>query len=71
MDKLNGRTQLLAGVSVASVAVIVGVYLWRKWSSPKRKVGEVTQMYVYPIKSCHRIGLKESECNKRGLKYDR
>ena len=70
-SQMANRTQLLVGASVASVAVIVGVYLWRKWSSPKRKVGEVTQLYVYPIKSCHRIELKESECNKRGLKYDR
>ena len=69
---MANRTQLLVGVSAASVAAVVGVFLWRKWSSsPREKVGEVTQLYVYPIKSCHRIELKQSECNKRGLKYDR
>ena len=68
---MANRTQLLVGVSAASAAVI-GVFLWRKWSSrSRRKVAEVTQLYVYPIKSCHRIELKESDCNKRGLKYDR
>ena len=67
----NSRTQLLVGVSAATVAAAVGVFLWRKWSSSRGKVGEVTQLYVYPIKSCHRIELKQSECNKRGLKYDR
>ena len=68
---MGNRTQLLVGVSAASVAAVVGVFLWRKWSSSRGKVGEVTQLYVYPLKSCHRIELKQSDCNKRGLKYDR
>ena len=71
-DMANRTQFILVGVSAAGVAGVIGVYLWRKWSSSsRRKVAEVTQLYVYPIKSCHRIELKESDCNKRGLKYDR
>ena len=40
-------TQFLVGVSAASVAAVVGVFLWRKWSSTRGKVREVTQLYVY------------------------
>jgi len=70
---MANRVQLLVGVSAASVAAVVGVFLWRKWNtaSSDRKVAEVTHLYVYPIKSCHRIEVTQSECNKRGLKYDR
>ncbi|XP_065883425.1 mitochondrial amidoxime-reducing component 1-like isoform X2 [Dysidea avara] len=63
-------SRVIIGVSAASVAAVIGVYLWGKWKS-SRKVAEVTQLYTYPIKSCHRIELTTSECSSRGLKYDR
>ena len=63
-------SRVIVGLSAASVAAVVGVYLWGKWKS-SRKVAEVTQLYIYPIKSCHRIELTTSECGGRGLKYDR
>ena len=34
-------------------------------------VARVTKLYVYPVKSCHRIELESHELWKRGLKYDR
>jgi len=63
-------SRVIIGVSAASLAAVAGIYLWGKYKS-SRKVAEVTKLYIYPIKSCHRIELTASECNSRGLKYDR
>lgn len=70
-NRVHLSWRLLVGVTAAGTAAVVGVYLWRKWTRSSAKVAEVTQLYLYPIKSCHRVELKESQCNKRGLKYDR
>jgi hypothetical protein len=35
------------------------------------EAARVTKLYVYPVKSCHRIELESAELWKRGLKYDR
>ncbi len=34
-------------------------------------VARVSKLYVYPVKSCHRIEVEAIKCRKRGLKYDR
>ena len=34
-------------------------------------VAKVTKLYIYPVKSCHRIEVDSTDCFKRGLKYDR
>ena len=34
-------------------------------------VAKVSKLYVYPVKSCHRIEVESINCLKRGLKYDR
>ena len=40
-------------------------------SSYNTPVAKVTKLYVYPVKSCHRIEVESSDCFTRGLKYDR
>lgn len=57
---------------------IVGawLYLRGKATAPYEElfrcpVAKVAKLYVYPIKSCHRIEVENVECWKRGLKYDR
>ena len=34
-------------------------------------VARVDKMFVYPLKSAHRVELESSDCLLRGLKYDR
>ena len=34
-------------------------------------VGKVSRLFVYPVKSCHRIEVDSSHCGIRGLRYDR
>ena len=34
-------------------------------------VAKVSKLYLYPVKSCHRMQVDSIECWKRGLKYDR
>ena len=36
-----------------------------------KPVAKVSKLYVYPVKSCHRIEVESIQCLKRGLKYDR
>ena len=35
------------------------------------KVGEVSSIYFYPLKSCRGISIEEAECDEFGIKYDR
>ena len=34
-------------------------------------VAKVAKLYLYPVKSCHRIELESTQCLTRGLQYDR
>ena len=39
-------------------------YLVTKWEP----VGKVSSLYIYPIKSCHRVEVDEGYCDALGLK---
>lgn len=64
---------MVAGVAVAGVAVAIGAgYLYHqhlKNSPPKkwRRVGELSDLIYYPIKSCGPIRVNELECTLLGL----
>ena len=65
-----------AGAGLCAAGMLgAWIFLKGKASPPYEKfnipVGKVSKLYVYPIKSCHRIEVKSVECWKRGLKYDR
>ncbi len=34
-------------------------------------VAKVSKLYVYPVKSCHRIEIDSTDVFKRGVLYDR
>ncbi|KAG9466120.1 hypothetical protein GDO78_017189, partial [Eleutherodactylus coqui] len=57
------RTLLLLGAAVA----LTWLYLSRR-KRQLRWVGEVSQLFLYPIKSCKGIPLQEAECREYGLK---
>ncbi|XP_063775208.1 mitochondrial amidoxime reducing component 2-like [Pseudophryne corroboree] len=63
------RTLLLclAGLS-ATMAVTWLFFSKRKKKRQLRKVGEVSQLFLYPVKSCKGIPLPEAECREYGLK---
>jgi hypothetical protein len=56
--------------------VAAWVYLRGRATTPYKDlfdtpVATVSKLYLYPVKSCHRIELDSALCWKRGLKYDR
>ena len=59
---------------VAAAAVLVTVLIVHKRiyrTVRRREVGVISELYVYPVKSCKGIGIASSECTSRGLRYDR
>ncbi|KAM4692730.1 mitochondrial amidoxime reducing component 2-like [Discoglossus pictus] len=66
------RTLLLCAVGVGA-SVAVGWLLFarrKKWKRKGRlqKVGEVSHLIIYPVKSCRGVSLSEAECKDFGLK---
>lgn len=63
---------LMIGVPIAVVAGI-GVLWWqRKKKKPTLKeVGRVSDLIIYPVKSCKGIRVSEAKCFKEGMEYDR
>ncbi|XP_055383157.1 mitochondrial amidoxime-reducing component 1-like [Condylostylus longicornis] len=62
---------LAAGIGVATVAAATAYWYHRKYlnnipPTKWRKVGEVTDLIVYPIKSCGAIRVSEFGCSKLG-----
>ena len=63
------------GVAICAAGV-VGAWLVLRGSAThscqeKTPVAKVSKLYLYPVKSCHRMQVDSVECLKRGLKYDR
>ena len=63
---------LMIGVPIAVVAGI-GVLWWqRKKKKPiLNEVGRVSDLIIYPVKSCKGIRVTEAKCFKEGMEYDR
>ena len=63
---------LMIGVPIAVVAGI-GVLWWqRKNKKPTlNEVGRVSDLIIYPVKSCKGIRVSEAKCFKEGMEYDR
>ncbi|XP_056402912.1 mitochondrial amidoxime-reducing component 1-like isoform X2 [Hyla sarda] len=58
-----------AGLGVTAVAS------WMWWRSKRggyvelRKVGTVSQLLIYPVKSCRAVSVQEAECTELGLRH--
>ncbi len=54
-----------------------GAWLWLRGKATHKElvynipVAKVSKLYVYPVKSCHRIEVDSVQCLKRGLRFDR
>ncbi|XP_071996195.1 mitochondrial amidoxime-reducing component 1-like isoform X2 [Engystomops pustulosus] len=63
------RTLLLWAAGLGVSITLAWLYLSRKRRTKQlRRVGEVSQLFLYPLKSCKGIPLQEAECREYGLK---
>ena len=62
----------LVQLITASVALLAMVWiLYSRASHSKRDTAVVSQLWVYPIKSCRGVQMRHAEIDRRGFKYDR
>ena len=58
--------------TLAVLALAALAYLAYLWTSPKAFcAGEVTAIYIYPLKSARGISVKSATLDERGLEFDR
>lgn len=62
---------LLLSISAVAVSVAAVIYWRRRQSKEFHAVGQVTGLYVYPVKSCKGIPLDSVVCLEQGLQHDR
>uniref|UniRef100_A0A8C5N1S3 Mitochondrial amidoxime reducing component 2 n=1 Tax=Leptobrachium leishanense TaxID=445787 RepID=A0A8C5N1S3_9ANUR len=64
----RSKTVLLGAAGLGAAVLITWLLLSRrKRNRQLRKVGEVSHLYVYPVKSCRGVTLPEAECKPFGL----
>ena len=59
----------IAALGLAAVAL--GTVAWRRMRPRRRRlqqVGTVSQLWIYPIKSCKGVSVSEAECTDMGLR---
>lgn len=63
---------LFMGAPFVALAAL-GVLWWQKREKKRTfmEVGRVTELFVYPVKSCKGIKLTEARCLKEGMEFDR
>lgn len=63
---------LLIGVPVAVLASCAALWLREKLRKRSfKEVGRVSGIFVYPVKSCKGIRVRDVKCFKEGMEYDR
>ena len=61
---------VIAYLSLSSAVKLLWSYINRgKHPDNVEYVGEVSELYLYPVKSMRRTPLNFAECTHRGLKY--
>ncbi|XP_018427550.1 PREDICTED: mitochondrial amidoxime-reducing component 1 [Nanorana parkeri] len=69
MEVLSKHRTLLIGLAgVGATMAVTWLFLSRGKKKHVRKVGEVSQLFLYPVKSCKGVPLQEAECRDYGLK---
>ncbi|XP_069624569.1 mitochondrial amidoxime reducing component 2-like [Ranitomeya imitator] len=66
MEAVRKQRSLL--VCAAGLVAVTWLFLVRRKKKQLRRVGEVSQLFLYPVKSCRGIALEEAECREYGLK---
>ncbi|XP_075696199.1 mitochondrial amidoxime-reducing component 1-like isoform X2 [Rhinoderma darwinii] len=62
------RLPLLCAAGLGVTAIASWMW-WRKKHVELRKVGTVSQLLIYPVKSCQGISVQEAECLELGLRH--
>jgi len=63
---------LLIGLPLLAVAGLAALWWQRKERRQTYKeVGRVSELFIYPVKSCKGIRVAEVNCFKEGMEYDR
>ena len=68
---LDGRNVLIILIVAPLMLSFIGFYMLSRQNGLPRDVAVLSQLYVFPVKSCSGIKLNTTECTVRGLKYDR
>lgn len=70
-DQASSGAEIFAGLILAAT-LKYGASWWmrRKRNDMFKKVGKVSKIYIYPVKSCKAIRLSEGECTKYGIEHN-
>ncbi|CAI9607402.1 unnamed protein product [Staurois parvus] len=69
MEALSKHRTLLIGLAgLGATVAVTWLLLSRRKKKHVRKVGQISQLFLYPVKSCKGIPLQEAECREYGLK---
>ena len=59
-------------LALTLAVIVLAVLVHHVWSRPKAfRAGEVTAIYIYPLKSARGISVKSATLDERGLEFDR
>ena len=71
-DAMAALDAITLAPTLAVLALAALAYLAYLWTSPKAFcAGEVTAIYIYPLKSARGISVKSATLDERGLEFDR
>lgn len=66
---MEARTSAVFGAALVTAVVVAATFYWKYLSKRKRKVGKLSQINLYPIKSGPPLHLERAECTPCGLRY--
>lgn len=71
MESNVSEMEILIGLVLGTVLKFtVSWWMRRRREKFFEKVGRVSKLYFYPVKSCKGIQLTEGECTKYGVKFN-
>ena len=64
---------LLIGLPALALAGLAVLVWWQRKEKrlTYKKVGSVSELFIYPVKSCKGIQVTEVKCFKEGMEFDR
>lgn len=65
------KPQSLAALVGATIVTLIAMVILRQQKKPRESAAVVSDIWIYPIKSCRGIQLSESKIVSRGFLYDR
>ena len=62
---------LLIGLPALGLAGLAALWWQRERKKTYQEVGRVTELFIYPVKSCRGIPVENVKCFKEGMEFDR